>query len=221
MTDTGKNLRKRAAPAASPSAGTGRLEFLRAINALASSQAQFVKAVENVEIFKAETLADLDRQLEAKRKDMAEKDEELAAQFKKRRLDLDLGFEQEAREKAVEILHKTKEVPIKQQELEELKRELNDAVKTAAIEKDKAIKAVTDNFKQQQSHDKKLWEMELATKTAELTAQLNASRDALKKREEMITQLQQEVTGLRTLVKEVAEASSKTVTQNFAGSKKQ
>jgi len=201
-------------------AGTGRLEFLRAINALSTSQAAFVRAVDGVSTFKAESLADLDRQLDAKRKDLEAASEELQVSNKRQKLQLDLDFEAYGRDRAIDVLKKTKEVPIKTADLEALQESIRSIEQRMKDAHEKEVRVLLDKHKSECENNEKLWKLELATRSAELKANLNSAHTTLQNREADIKQLHDQITQLSNLVKEVAEASSKTVTQNFAGAKK-
>jgi hypothetical protein len=194
-----------------------RLELATAISNLTSKQDAFIKAIDVLENFKAETLTSLDLQIDAKKLELNALSEDYKHQMKSGEIETDQYLAEYKYNGALEVLKKSNEIPIGISELNSLRTELEklredrseelEALKKKERERSaKELNAVLNNS--QLKH-----KAEIAT----LTASVDQQKKEISTLQSTIQNLQHELAEQRKLTKDVAEASRQgAVTVNSA-----
>jgi len=198
------------------SSASDRLAFAKALNGLTAKQDAFIKAVEAVNEFKADTLTRLDMEIDDKKQEL----EELSKRFERLQKDGQIETDQLLAEHkyngAVQILNDVQEVPIKSSELTQLRTELEKLRNGQATELEEALKSERTSAKRGLEMAIRNKELEHKAHVAELTAGNKQLTNEISSLHQAIANLKEEIAAQRELTREVAQASAKSqISQQF------
>lgn len=173
----------------------GNLELTRSIQKISKTQKEFMDAVNTLNSYTEETLHDLNLQIESKKNEIDNLEEEFKISKKKGTIDIDMFFEEYRYDGAVKILKGKGEEPIKSSELYNLK----DKIETLGKSMDQEFEEILT---------KERSTCESALKAALSNAELKHKAE--------IANLRDDISAQRELTKEVANASRQgTINQSF------
>lgn len=198
------------------SAASDRLEFAKALNGLTAKQDAFIKAVEAVNTFNAETLQRLDMEIDDKKQEL----EELSKQFERLKKDGQIETDQLLAEHkyngALQILSELDEVPIKSSELTQLRAELEKLRSGHEAELEAALKAERTSSQKALQMAIRSKDLEHKAEIAELSAGNKQLTNEITSLHNAISNLKEEIAAQRDLTREVAQASAKSqISQSF------
>jgi hypothetical protein len=193
-----------------------QLALSKHISALAVTQTKFTKAVEELKEFKTDSLRELDLEITAKHGEL----DMLQLTLKNAEIDgktvCDQRVAKHARDTAVEILKKTKEVPVPQERLAELDAE----VKTLKRKRDEDL--VSQEKDMEAKHKRATaaiisnQELKAKAELATLMAQVEQGKSQIKVYEASVSSMRDDIAAQRLLTQQVAEAGRQgSISQSF------
>lgn len=194
----------------------GNLELTRSIQKISKTQKEFMDAVKTLNSYTEETLNDLNIQIESKKNEIDNLEEEFKISKKKGTIDIDMFFDEYRYDGAVKILKGKGEEPIKSSELHNLK----DKIETLGKSRDQEFEEILTKEKSSGESALKaaLSNAELKHKAeiADLNATVKQQKNEIATLQSTIANLRDEISAQRELTKEVANASRQgAINQSF------
>lgn len=222
---------KRKAPSTSTSstADSARMTLAKAVSQIAVDQARFTEAVDTYRSIGAESVADLQRQIDVKQQEYDELCEECDNNVKRRKIELELRFQEHKRDTAVAVLRDFGEVPIGETKLAELIKERDAAVAELAeyrASAEESLKTALEALRKELSSSNhaalatavKTKELEFKATVAKLEAQAEQAGKEVSALKQTIADQREEIKEQRKLTQSVAEASKQgAIQQTFGG----
>lgn len=184
-----------------------RLLLATAITSLTTKQEAFIKAVETMKQLEADTLTNLDLEINTKKLELENLEKDFKRKQKDGQIETDQFLNEYSYEAACKILKEHNEEPINSEKLKTLHNDL-DKYKTGHEEELEKLKN-KEREKAQKSLKAALTNNELKHKAevAEMAASVNQQKKEIQSLENTIKNLQNELSQQRQLTKDVAEAS--------------
>lgn len=184
-----------------------KLVLSKALNALASKQDAFIKAVETMEELKKEELIKYDLEIEAKQEELDKLDEQFKHKQKNKQIETDQLFAEYQYDGALKILKEREEIPISAEEYKRMREELThlrgdidkrvaDAIAIEKADSKKSMSAAIANANLSHKAD-----------TAVLTATVDQLRNQIETLQNANEKLNEEIAAQRDLTKQVAQAA--------------
>lgn len=183
------------------------LQLVKALKTVAKNQDSFTKSVTALSELCKDVLEGLDLELERKKRELKDVDEEVAATRKTKRIKLDQELEEHGYKKAVQLLTMREEVPIKKAESESLLLELSGLKATMSKDIKDGIDKVKERERKASATALKTMELEFKAKHAELQATCKQKDMEISVLNQTITSLKEDVDKQRALTQAVAESS--------------
>jgi polyhydroxyalkanoate synthesis regulator phasin len=179
-----------------------KLLLSKAINALATKQDAFIKAVESMEELKREEIVKYDLEIEAKQEELDKLEEQFKHKLKNKQIETDQQISEYQYEQAIKILKEREELPVGTAEFQRMKEELTHL-------RSDIDKRVTDAVAIEKAEGKR--SMQAAINNATLThkadtAVLTATVDQLKKQIETLEAANEKLNGEIKAQRELTEA---------------
>lgn len=209
-------VKNAAVAAAGSSEESSRLQLARAISAMTASAEQFTHAVEEYKTFTATSISDVDQRIAAAQLEYNDRERDFETKYKKRKVDLDLEFQENARKAALEILAKTSEVPIEQDELNLLRKKTAEAEAELKAAVNAATAKVYAELEKRLKEVAKEKELEHKANIADINAQNQQLAKQVDSLRQTIAEQREEIAAQRKLTQSVAEASKQgAISQTF------
>ena len=130
------------APNVLPSNKSERLVLSEHIAKCTATMEKFLEATQQFQDYRTEIFADLDRQIESKTKEHEDYSQKMSREEEEARITTQQRIKEFKRSAALQILSETLEVPILEQELADIRNELNELRATKKIAIDEAVNQV-------------------------------------------------------------------------------
>jgi len=188
-----------------------------AISNITTKQDSFVKAVETLDKYKTDILQTLDMEIETKKIDLQDMEQEYKHLKKSGQIDTDQFLKEYRYKGALEILEEEGEVSIKEDDLDELKREVESLRQERSEELEKLKKEERGKAKHVLDDALSRAELKHKAEIAELSAEATQQKREIATLQSTIDNLKNELSEQRKLTKDVAQASrAAPITQNMA-----
>lgn len=228
-----KRARTSAACATTPTAGTrgamcvdsDKLLLAKALNEISTARDRFTAAVDKFGAFEQEQLRDLEMRLDSKRQELGALNFEFETARKRFEIENVNFFEEQRRAGAIEILRKTGEVPVSEEEYRRVREELDDLKKQFDARVEAVRREEKAAFEHQKTGALRSRDLEHRAESAKNESMLEQKNREVQVLQETIANLKSEVAAQRELTNQItaniAKAQANTAYAHSGGDRGQ